>query len=108
MTALMKKLDETWARLPGVLRQAMETAAKAPGKYGGRYVARTYNRSAQRTEFLILASDDPDAYRDEQDIDILAQAMPDRINAIGSARSYIYPDGHLEFHESDGRVERFF
>lgn len=108
MTALMKKLDETWARLPGVLRLAMDLAAKSPGKYGGRYVARTYNRSAKRTEFLVLAGDDPDAYRDELDLDILAQAMPTHINAIGAARQYIHADGHLEFHEADGRVERFY
>ena len=107
MPTAMERLDEEWARLPAVLREAMQVAAKKPGRYGGRYVARRYNRGQKRTEFLILASDDPDAYRDELDIDILAQATPDAIHAIGCARHYIHADGHLEFHDRDGSVKRF-
>lgn len=108
-TELKDKIAESWAKLPKVLRDAMELAKIAPGRYGGRYVGRVYNRTAKRDEFVICDDDDPEKYHNDSDcdLDILAQATPTKIHPIGGARNYINADGTIEFHEPDGSVERY-
>lgn len=100
-----KKVYEptNWGLLTTACREAMKAAAIEPGRYGGRYVARKMDYGFRggnynvRTMFVILADDDPDVYRDDESLDILAQCMPTKVHAIGGARSYLQPDGSVVF-----------
>jgi hypothetical protein len=59
-----------WDELRHACRVAMVLAAEEPGRYGGRYVARSWVDG--RTLFIVLADDDPDVYQDDDDLDVLA------------------------------------
>lgn len=81
-----------WAKLTKACNDAMALASEKPGRYGGRYVAR------KGDEFVVLDDDDPDKFRDDESIDILAQATPTKVHAIGRARNFLNEDGSVEFH----------
>lgn len=83
-----------WNQLTITCQQAMEFAKRNPGRYGGRYVGR--HQVDGRTEFLILADDDP-SLDYGPDIDILAQVTPHAVHAIGGARFYLRVDGTVDF-----------
>lgn len=97
----MSTIRDEFAELPAVLRQGMQAAAERPGRYTGRYVARKYDKAAERTVFMVLDDDDPDLYRDDESLDILAQCRPDKVYGIGSARNWINEDGSLDFGNGD-------
>jgi hypothetical protein len=91
-----------WTELPEVCRQAMQAAAEKPGRYGGRYVARRYNRREDRTEFLVLEDDDPILYQDDETLDILAQVTPTKVLGVGHMRDFLAEDGKVYFPEEAG------
>lgn len=88
-------LDTDWGELTKKLRQAKLEAAQHPGRYGGRYVGRRWNKRTKRSDFLILDDDDPDKI--PADVDVLAIAKPDVIHPLGGAGRFIQPDGTIDF-----------
>jgi len=85
-----------WTKLTEACHEAMKQATEKPGRYGGRHVARKYNRKTKQTEFLVLSDDDLDRVRDPY-LDVLAQVMPTKVCPIGGARNYLQPDGSVVF-----------
>lgn len=90
-------LDKEWEGLPQRLQEGMAAARENPGRYGGRYVGRRYDKKIKKTIFMVLDDDDPDLYRDDEKLDILAQCMPHKVHPIGRARHYIKEDGSVSF-----------
>ncbi len=80
--------------IDATLKQAMAAAKESPGMFGGRYVARSYDKKAGKDIYTVLSTDDPEskAVR-RRDIDILAHAHPDKCYGIGHSRAWINPDG---------------
>jgi len=100
--------DTNWAELTERCREAMVAAKEKPGRYGGLYVGRYYDKKNKVTVFAILADDDPDTYHKEtvtlldgskmpKEFDVMAQATPKRVYPIGFARTYLLPDGTVDF-----------
>ena len=83
-----------WNKLTAVCDKAMKLAAESPGRYGGRYVARGLT---EEDGFFVLPDDDPDLYRDDESLDILAQVTPTKVHAIGGARRFLNEDGSVDF-----------
>lgn len=83
------------AALEQALKDGMQAATEKPGRYGGRYVARQYDRAAKADRYLVLADDDPDLYRDDESLDVLAQCTPKTAYGIGRARHWINEDGTI-------------
>ena len=71
-------------------RDAMAAAADSPGRYGGRYVARTLDG-----EGLVICDDDPETVPD--DLDVIAQCTPDVVHPIGRAQQWLREDGSVIF-----------
>lgn len=71
-------------------QEAMRSAKEAPGRYGGRYVARGPNE-----KLVVLPDDDPDTLPSE--FDVLAQCTPDRVYPVGHARTWLNDDGSTRF-----------
>lgn len=82
-------------KLPSVHKEAMVMAAESPGRYGGRYVGRRYNQATREDEYEILDDDDPELYRNDKALDILAQVTPTKVYGIGHARYWITADGDV-------------
>ena len=95
----MTLLQTDWDELTAACRRAMQLAAQSPGRYGGRYVARKWNAQRQQTEFFVLDDDDPERYRDDEALDILAQVTPTKVYGIGRARHWLREDGTVWFPE---------
>jgi hypothetical protein len=74
-------------------REAMDAAKTKPGRYGGRYVARKYDRKLGADVYLVLEDDDPAKYARKTSLDIFAQAVPDKVHPIGRARWWLNEDG---------------
>lgn len=81
-----------WPELTAACQRGIMAAREKQGRYGGRYIART-----GEDKFIVLDDDDPEKYRDSEDIDIIAQATPELVYGIGRSASYIQPDGTVEF-----------
>lgn len=90
-------LKDEFADVPRVCAEAMKAAAEKPGKHGGRYVARRFNKTTQHTEWMILDDDDFELYRADESLDIVAQATPKRIYPMGPARNWLNADGSTNF-----------
>lgn len=88
-----------WNDLTVKCQEAMRAAAAKPGRYGGRYVARRYDRVAETDVFMVCDDDDPDAYRADESIDILAHVIPTEVRPLGYARTYLQSDGTVCFPE---------
>ncbi len=84
-----------YSQLPIICQQAMKLASTQPGRYGGRYVARRYNKLTKSDEFLVLGDDDPELFKDDESLDILAQATPKCILPFGQARTWLGKDGSV-------------
>jgi len=83
--------------------KARELAVSKPGRYGGRYVAERYNPNTKRQDVIVLDDDDPDRYRDDETLDIFAQATPTKVYGIGRARHWLLEDGTVRSFLSDER-----
>lgn len=77
-----------------VLAVAKVHAQHDPGRYGGRYVARQYVNG--QDEFVVLEDDDPEKYRDDENIDVIAHVTAEAAHGIGHARHWINSDGTVD------------
>lgn len=77
--------------------KAMKAAATKPGRYGGRYVAERYNHKTKKRDVIVLDDDDPELYRDDETLDIFAQATPAKVYGIGRARYWLAEDGTVTY-----------
>ena len=93
------KIHDDFEELPATIESARKAAKEKPGRYGGRYVARRYNRKERKTEWFVLDDDDPDVYRDDESLDVIAQVTPTAVNAIGRARHWLREDGTFKFND---------
>lgn len=84
-----------WTQLETVCKKAMQAATEKPGRYGGRYVGRRFNKTTRASEFVILDDDDGDEVPD--DVDVVAQCTSERVNPIGAAARYLQADGTVNF-----------
>lgn len=80
-----------------VCKQAMTAAADKPGRYGGRYVGRRYNRAERRDDVFILDDDDPELYRDDETLDLIAQVTPKAVLPMGRCRYWLNSDGSINW-----------
>jgi hypothetical protein len=90
--------------ITNTFRQAMELAKLNPGRYGGRYVGRIYNRETKQDEYVICEDDDPKRFNEGGDLfndklDILAQCTPTKCYGIGRWRNFVNADGSVDFGE---------
>lgn len=83
---------DKWQELTECCREAVNMP---PGRYGGRYVGRKYDRKAKRDVFLILDDDDPETIPD--DVDVLAHVYRGKVCPIGRARYWLNADGTVDF-----------
>lgn len=74
-------------------KHAMAAAKKSPGRYGGRYVACYQHKPSNETVFAVLDDDDPDLYRDNEDLDIIAHVQPKIVHPLGRARYWLDETG---------------
>jgi hypothetical protein len=86
---------EKWNELTERCREAMAKSHTSPGRYGGLYVGRRYDRNAKRDVFLILEDDDPETV--PNDIDVLAHVYKGKVCPIGHARYWLGEDGTVDF-----------
>jgi hypothetical protein len=89
------KAERQRKELEAEISRAKQLATSKPGRYGGRYVARRYDRASGSDLFVTLEDDDPDTVADGWDV--LAQVTPSKVYGIGHARNYIRPDGTVDY-----------
>jgi hypothetical protein len=82
--------------IEATLAKAMQLAAEKPGKYGGRYVGRRYDKKANIDRYVICDDDDPEGPESQdQTLDIFALARPDDVFGLGHFRYFINRDGTI-------------
>jgi len=83
--------------LEKALADARKAATEKPGPYGGRYVARRYDRKAKKDVYIVCKTDDPNGKESKDDsLDILCHVRPDACYGIGFARNYVNLDGTID------------
>lgn len=89
-------ITDDFTTIEATLKQAMADAKIKPGRYGGRYVSRRFDKATKRDVYEVMKNDDPRT-KDAQNIniDILAQVMPTKVIPIGRARYWINQDGTI-------------
>lgn len=80
-----------WNDFTSKAKQAMQLAKTKPGRYGGRYITRHYDKKTKQDVISIHDDDDPETLPEE--LDALAHARPDGISGIGRMRHFINSDG---------------
>ena len=84
-------------QVEAMLKNGMEAAREKPGRYGGRYVSRRWDKKQQCDVYEVLDDDDPEKVRDKKrDWDIIAQCLPSKVYGIGGARHWINLDGTVD------------
>lgn len=78
---------------------AMNVSRRNPGKYGGRYVAE------YKGNIILLTDDDPELYRENEDLDILAHCNPEGCAGVGRMGPYVNKDGSLQIGRSEPKTE---
>jgi hypothetical protein len=71
----------------------MQEAAENPGRYGGKYVGRKYDK-ANRCDIWVILDDDPDNV--PEPVDVLVHVTPKKCYGIGHARYWINEDGTVD------------
>lgn len=77
--------------------KAMKAAAERPGRYGGRYVSRWYDRQKNVDVYEVLEDDDPEKYRGRkwEKHDIFAQVTSAQVYPLGRARYWLDGQGRV-------------
>lgn len=86
---------EIWDKVGPTCQEAMQAAAEKPGRYGGRYVGRRYDKANNEDLLVILDDDDPKTVPDE--IDVLCHVTPGRVLPVGRMRHFMDDQGNVTF-----------